>query len=91
MTLCITYHTDNEMNTFSIPNSVSLELNVNNAYDLSSYQKPHHPELSAKDTHVCTNNYLLRKSINLSKFNNMYSIQKWNNLKHCMPKYQYSA
>ena len=87
--MCITYHTDNEMNTFSIPNSVSLELNINNAYDLSSYQKPHHLEPSAKDTHVCTN--MLRKSIiNLSKFN-MYSIQKWNHLKHCMPKYQYSA
>ncbi len=49
------YHTDNEMNTFYIPNSISLELNINNAYDLSSDQKPDHHELSAKDTHVWAN------------------------------------
>ena len=55
-------YTDNEMSQSCVPPSVSMELDINNAYDLSSHQIPCHYELSVKDMHVRANKFTLYPS-----------------------------
>ena len=59
--------TDDEIDTFNIPNSISLELNINNAYDHSSHQKPSSQDL------VWTNTVI----INFTMQNNYYDSMQY--------------